>query len=163
MGLWQILKEILTLPSNHISIPSLWLFLLLFIYHNYSFDSLKNELMAERAEEGENMHYLLIIKITCRINKPEQKATFVSSKARFPAFCYPRAWMFGVPCRVFLLGLTLHPRGLTRYWGGGGWWRGVEVMPWHIHVSVWGKETSQPHAGSSRNSLLLISLCDPKW
>lgn len=92
--------EILTLPSNHISIPSLWLLLFLFIYRNYSFDILKHELMAERAEEGENMHYLLIIKIKCRINKPEQKATFVLSQAWFPTFCYPRAWIFGVSRRV---------------------------------------------------------------
>lgn len=67
------------------------------------------------------MHYLLIIKIKCRINKPEPKGTFVSSKARFPTFCYPRAWMFGAARREFLLGLTSHPIGWqdTEEEGGG--------------------------------------------
>lgn len=90
---------------------------------------------------------LLIIQIKNRINKPEQKGTFVLSCVA--AWGSDSLESLGTSECLFGTGKVLR----SEVEGGGG----VGLMLWHIWVLAWVKETSQPCAGSRRTGLLLIS------
>lgn len=137
MAPWQLLKETLTLPSNHVSFPFFWLYLF-FIYYNYSFASLIYTGMNTWLKEEEICIICWLLWLLMgEINQNERE--HLSWVRHGDLLTVPSGWMF-----VVLLGkrgtsqsvpLELSAWACDRGWEGRGGQRGGgegNIMPWHV-------------------------------